>query len=195
MRMTTRLPALSVPLAALTIAGLLLAGCSADPTPSTGATTTAPPATGVTVLPVADDPITNTSTGSGLTITSVLVENNVDPATGKDAADHLEVAVANSLTTPLTSVEVYYTFTDPTTGDTEGYYTDLGAAFTIPAGGERTIHFDATAGADHYPVNAYSLYATSVNALDVTVEVSADGVAVQHATVTKDAGGAENPGE
>ena len=191
---STRPRTLVVPLAGLAIAGLLLAGCSATGTPATGAAAGSTSSAGV-VLPVPSDPISNASTQAGLTISSVLVENNVDPATGKDAPDHLEIVLANSLTTPLTKVEVYYTFTDPSTGDTEGYYTDLGPGFTVPAGGERIVHFDGATGADHFPVSPYSLYATSTNALDVTVEVSADGVAVQRATVAKDAGGAENPGE
>jgi hypothetical protein len=54
-------------------------------------------------------------------------------------------------------------------------------------------HFDNTGATDHFPVNKYSLYATSVNALDVEVIVSADGAAVQTATIQKDAGGAETP--
>lgn len=193
---TTRPRRVVVPLASLAIAGLLLAGCSATTTPPTGdAGTAGSTSSAITVLPVPSDPIVNASTQEGLTISSVLVENNVDPATGKDAPDHLEIALANSLTTPLSTVEVYYTFTDPSTGDTEGYYADLGPGFTVPAGGERIVHFDGATGADHFPVNPYSLYATSTNALDVTVEVSAGGVAVQHAAVAKDAGGAENPDE
>ena len=66
-----------------------------------------------------------------------------------------------------------------------------GADFTIPAGGNRTAHFDDTGAPDHYPVNKYSLYYTDTNALDVTVTVSAQGVKVQTATITKDEGGAE----
>ena len=53
------------------------------------------------------------------------------------------------------------------------------------------IHFDNTGAPDHFAVNDFSLYATSANALDVTVEVSAADAAVQTASVQKDAGGAE----
>ena len=63
----------------------------------------------------------------------------------------------------------------------------------IPAGGSRVIHFDSTGTPDHFPVNKFSLYYTSINQLDVTVEVSATGAAVQTTTLQKDAGGAEVP--
>ncbi len=64
---------------------------------------------------------------------------------------------------------------------------------TVDAGGSRTIHFDSTGATDHFPVNKYSLYYTSTNAMDVTVEVSAQGAAPVTTTVAKDAGGAEVP--
>ena len=46
-----------------------------------------------------------------------------------------------------------------------------------------------------FPDNKFSLYNSSKNALDVTVEVSAKGVAVANSSVKKDAGGPENPDE
>lgn len=73
------------------------------------------------MLPVAANPITNTSTVQALTIDSVLVENNVGN-TGKAARDHLEIALTNTGTAELTAFEVCYTFTDPTTNVTENYY-------------------------------------------------------------------------
>jgi len=181
-------------------AGVLLAACggsspgSPPPAASSASSTTTAAGAGQ-VLPVTDNPITNTATAETLKIDSVLVENNVDPATGKDAADHLEIALANSSTTALTNVEIFTTLTDPTTNTAESYYTKLPSSFSIPAGGTRIAHFDDTGASDHFPVNKYSLYATSTNALDVEVIVSADGAAVQTATVQKDAGGAENPDE
>lgn len=175
-------------------AGVALAACggSSSNAPTSGAPSAS---TGAQVLPVTDNPITNTSTVEALKIDSVLVENNVDPATGTDAPDHLEIALNNTGSTDLANVEVFTTFTDPTTNTSESYYTRLPASFTIPAGGTRIAHFDDTGAPDHFPVNRYSLYATSTNALDVSVTVSAEGAAVQTATVQKDAGGAENPGE
>jgi len=166
---------------------------------TTGGTTAVPPAgtdpgstapSGGPVLPVAANPIRNTSTVQALKIDSVLVENNVD-STGKAASDHLEIALTNTGTTELTAFEVFYTFTDPTTNVTESYYAKLPADFTIPAGGQRTAHFDNTSAPDHFPVNEFSLYYTDTNALDVTVTVSATDTATQTTTLQKDAGGPE----
>ena len=203
--------------AGLLIAGLLagsgaLAACGSSsgsattaptatvaPADSTGGTTvdTTAVATGDTtassggpVLPVGNNPITNTSTVQALTIDSVLVENNVD-SSGKAASDHLEIALTNTGTTELTAFEVFYTFTDPTTNVTENYYAKLPAGFTIPDGGQRIAHFDNTGAPDHFPVNEFSLYYTDTNALDVTVTVSATDTAIQSTTLQKDAGGPE----
>jgi hypothetical protein len=182
------------------VAGAALSACGgATSTTSTtaaagSATTVAGSATTTAaagpVLPVASNPITNPATAQDLKIDSVLVENNVD-ASGAATDDHLEIAVTNTGSTALGGFEVYYTFTDPTAGTSEGYYTKLPDTFTIPAGGSRTIHFDNSGAPDHFPVNEFSIYATSLNALDVTVEVSAQGAAPQTATVQKDAGGEE----
>jgi hypothetical protein len=201
MTMTTKRPRrarLGVGAAALAGA-LALAACGGGSTPSTnGASgTAAPSATGTggssagQVLPVTSNPITNTATAQTLSIDSVLVENNED-GSGNAVDDHLEVGLTNTGATDLTGFEAYYTFTDPTAGTAESYYADL-TDFTIPAGESRTVHFDNTGATDHYPVNEFSLYYTSLNALEVQVEISAQGAATQTSTVQKDAGGAEVP--
>jgi hypothetical protein len=146
------------------------------------------------VLPVASNPISNTSTEPGLKIEKVLVEDNVNPATGKDAADHLEIALRNESDQEMSGFEVYYQITDLTTDAKEGYYSKL-EGFTIPAGGERVVHFDDTGEPDHYPDNEFSLYHLSRNEMQVDVTVSATGFAPQTASVKKDAGGDENPDE
>ena len=180
--------------AVLLTAGLLsgggaLAACGngSAATPTTQATTT--PSAGP-VLPVADNPIRNTSTVQALTINSVLVENNVD-SLGKASGDHLEIELANTGTSELRAFEVYYTFTDPTTNVTENYFAKLPADFTIPAGGRRIAHFDNTGTPDHFPVNEFSLYYTDTNELDVSVTVSATDAIIQTTTLQKDAGGTE----
>lgn len=179
-------------------AGLALAGCGSSSTPAGTASSPSTTATATSgadqVLPVTVNPITNTATAETLKITSVLVENNIDAA-GQTADDHLEIELKNTGSTDLANVEVFYTFTDPTTQTSESYYAQLPDTFTVPAGGTRIVHFDDTGAPDHFPVNKYSLYYTSTNALDVEVTVSADGAAVQTTTLQKDAGGAENPGE
>lgn len=187
--------------AALLTAGLLVGtaaltacGNSSTSKPTTQATSAPPDGLSITsngpVLPVADNPINNTSEVQALKIDSVLVENNVD-SSGKAASDHLEIALTNAGTTELTAFEVFYTFTDPTTNITENYYAKLAADFTIPAGSQRVIHFDNTGAPDHFSVNEFSLYYTDTNALDVTVTVSSPDVAIQTTTLMKDAGGPE----
>jgi hypothetical protein len=190
-RQRLRAGALAALLVAVTATAAACGGTSAAPS-GQSTTTTTPAATGSQVLPVTANPIQNTSTNQVLKIDSVLVENNVDAA-GNAADDHLEIALSNTGATDLSSFEVYYTFADQTTGATESYYFRLPDSFTIPAGGARTIHFDNTGALDHFPVNKFSLYYTSTNALDVTVIVSAAGAAPQTAAVQKDAGGVEAP--
>lgn len=210
-----RVPAMAV--AAAVFVGLTACSGSSDPAPVDATATTAasgaadvavaPPVTvslppGVSpppgaslppgvILPVSGNPINNTSTAELLRIDSVLVENNEDPATGKAVDDHLEIALSNTGGADLGGFEVYYTFTDPAEGITENYYAVLPADFTIPAGGTRVAHFDNTGAPDHFPINEFNLYKATVNALDVTVVVSAAGAAPQTATVKKDAGGEE----
>lgn len=182
-------------MAAASVAAVLALATACGGTSSSGTGNTTPSASGnatagSAVLPVDSNPIKNTSTTQALTIDSVLVENNVD-SSGAAVDDHLEVAVTNSGNADLTGFEVYYTITDPTTSDTESYYTRLPASFTVAPGASRVIHFDNTGETDHFAANQYSLYYTDPNALDVTVEVSATDSAPQTLAVAKDAGGAE----
>jgi len=172
--------------------GLALGACgSSTSNGSPTSSSTAPGGGSSQVLPVTTNPITNTSTAQTLNIDSVLVENNVDPATGKTGSDHLEIALKNTGATTLSGFEIFYTFTDRTTKASESYDAKLPSSFTIAPGKTRVAHFDDTGLTDHFPVNKFSLYATSKNALDVKVIVSADGAAVQTATIKKDKGGPE----
>lgn len=192
---------------ALTAIGLTVAvasGCGGGGSPSASSTpapaTTAPTATAPTattpsggtaqVLPVPGNPISNSSTAAGLTITKVLVENNVSPDTGKAVGDHLEIALENTSTKPLDQIAIYYKFTDKAKARSEGYYTKLDGV-TIQPGTTRVVHFDNTGATDHYPVNKYSLYYTDKNALLTDVTASSPNVKVATFTVKKAAGGAE----
>ena len=195
-------PALALVAVAVTVA--VASGCggngsssaSSTPAPTTTAptastsTATTPSPGGGQVLPVAKNPISNSSTAAGLTITKVLVENNVSAETGKAVDDHLEIALKNTNTKPLGKIAIFYTITDKATGTTEGYYTKLNG-LTIEPGKTRIIHFDTTGKTDHYPVNKYSLYYTDKNKLRIDVTVSSPTVKVATFTVNKDAGGAE----
>ena len=190
-------------LAAAALAGSagLLAACGGSSTPDASPTTTAssdstgmstPSAAAGQVLPIDTNPITNPATAQAFTIDSVLVENNED-GNGNAVDDHLEITLTNTSNTDLNGFEVFYTYDDPTDGISESYYAQLPADFTVASGATRVVHFDNTGATDHFPVNAFSLYYTDVNALDVTVEVSATDAAPQTATVQRDAGGAEVP--
>jgi hypothetical protein len=99
--------------------------------------------------------------------------------------------LSNTGTTTLGGFEIFYTFTDTKTNESESYYAKLPESFTIAPGASRVAHFDRTGAPDHFAVNAFSLYVTSKNALDVSVVVSATGSAPEAGTVKKDAGGSE----
>lgn len=191
-------PALALAAVALTVG--VASGCggsgssSASSTPTdttTPTTTTSTSSSGsAQVLPVAKNPISNSATAAGLTITKVLVENNVSSETGKAVDDHLEIALKNTSAKPLDNVAIYYKVTDPAKGASEGYYTKLDGV-TIPPGATRVVHFDNTGVAYHYPVNKYSLYYTDKNKLRIDVTASSPSVKVATFSVNKDAGGAE----
>jgi hypothetical protein len=146
------------------------------------------------VLPVANNPIVNTSTKQGLEIVSAMVENNVDPATGKDIADRLQITLKNTSSETLSDLEVYYEMKDVTTQKTEGYYQKL-TGFNLAPGTEGTVFFDNQAAAGHYPENKFSLYRTSANEVDFSIEVSAAGYAPAMGQAVKAVGTGENPGE
>lgn len=175
------------------LAGLaLLTGCATSTTPATTASSTsAATATTATsaVLPVATDPIVDDSTTPGLEVTQVLLEDNTD-ASGADIPDCLQVTISNTSSQEATGLEMYYTMTDATTGASESYYQALDGV-TIPAGGTVTVWFDGGSGAGHFPENAYSVYRSSTNEIDFTVEVAASGLQIATGTGVKSAGGAE----
>lgn len=173
-------------------AAIVAAGCGGGSTASGGgAAAGAPAATaGGAVLPVRKNPIATTATAAGLTVAKVLVENNIDPATGKGTDDHLEIALKNTGSKPLDQIEVYYRITDPSKNVSEGYFAKL-PGVSIPAGVTKVVNFDNTGKAGHIPVNRFSLYYTDKNALVVDVTAVAGGVKPATFTVKKDAGGAE----
>lgn len=172
-----------------TLAGCQAVGGGAATTPSGSASSGSTSDTG-SVLPVASNPISNASTAAGLAITLAAVEDNFDPATKKPIDDRLQLTLANSTSAPLTGVEIYYEMTDMTTRQSEGYYMPLDAV-TIPANGETTVYFDNESGPGHFPENQFSLYRSSVNQVDFTIEASVDGLAIATATASKEAGTGE----
>lgn len=176
---------------AVALSMLALTGCQATTaTPGSSSSSSGSAAASGDVLPVATNPIVNASTAPGLSIVSAKAEDNVDPATKAAVADRLQITLRNDTTKALTGFEVFYTMTDTTTKQKESYYQDLGS-FSIAAGAETTISFDGDSGAGHFPENKYSLYRSSTNKVDFTIEVSAAGVKPAQGTATKGAGTGE----
>lgn len=143
-----------------------------------------------TVLPVTSNPIKNTSTAPGLVLVGAMAENNVDPVTKQTIADRLQVQLKNTSSGTLSGFEIFYTMTDMTTKSSESYYTPL-AGLSLAPGQEVTVYFDNQTGANHYPENKFSLYRSSKNEVDFTIQVSAKGVAVANGTAVKGAGTGE----
>ena len=137
----------------------------------------------------ADNPIQESSTDAAFTISGLLVENNVD-ANGAGVADHLEFQINNTSTTDLTGFEIYYTISDATTGDVQGYYRTL-PGLTVKAGETQTVHFDNTGQPNHFSVNPNSAFYKDVNALNLDVTLHVSGFAPQTGSVAKDPAGAE----
>ena len=136
-----------------------------------------------------DNPIQESSTTQGFTISGLLVENNED-ANGAGVPDHLELKVTNTGTADLTNFDIYYTITDKDTGAIQGYYRML-PGFTVAPGETKDIHFDNTGQPDHYNWNPNSAFFTDPNGLTVAVTLHAPGLAPQSGSVDKDPAGAE----
>jgi hypothetical protein len=168
------------------LAGALVVGCSAATSPKqiTRAKTK------TQVLPVASNPIQNTATQAGLTITDAMVENNIDPSTQKALSDKLQMTLKNSASTTMSDFEIYYKMTDAKTKKTEGYYHKL-TGLTLAPGEAETIYFDNGTAAGHFPENVYSLYRTSKNEVTFDIEVSAIGFKPATATAKKSVGTTE----
>ncbi|KFF58673.1 hypothetical protein JF66_16820 [Cryobacterium sp. MLB-32] len=177
----------------IAVVALIVAGgiaMSQAPSPATPASQASSSATTGDVLPVTTNPISNTSTTPGLTIVSAAAEDNVDPISGAAITDRLQITLGNTTKKPLTHVETYYEMTDITTGATEAYYLALDG-LTLAPNAETTISFDTETGVGHYPENPYSLYRSSTNQVDFTIQVSVDGVQIAKGTATKGAGTGE----
>ncbi|MFZ5710838.1 MAG: hypothetical protein ACOY4T_14355 [Pseudomonadota bacterium] len=138
----------------------------------------------------APNPIDPSGAPAPFKISDLLVENNVVPGTSKAAPDHLEIAVTNTGSTPLTGFSIYYSFTDKDSGKVESVFRKLDG-FTVPAGGEARINFDDGTVAGHFRANPNSIYITSQAGKVVDVMLKLDGFAPVSAQVQKDKGGAE----
>lgn len=177
-----------VALVALVAAGGIAMSQMNAPVSPTAKTTSSTAGTGA-VLPVTTNPITNTSTMPGMTIVSAAAEDNVDSA-GTAITDRLQITIRNTTGNPLTNLETYYVMKDTTTAASEAYYLPLDG-LTLAPNAETTISFDNETGAGHFPENTFSLYRSSTNQVDFTIQVSANGVQIANGTATKGAGTGE----
>lgn len=112
------------------------------------------------------------------------VEDNVN------AADHLEITVANTGKTELKDFDLYYTVTDTVSKAQEGYYQAL-TGLNIQPGAQVTLHFDNKKGNNHFPGNLCGLYGTSKNALNFDIQLYAKGFAPLPVSAKKAKGTAE----
>jgi hypothetical protein len=142
------------------------------------------------VVPVAKNPIVNTSNIVGISITSAMVQDNVDPKTKKAITDRLLVTVVNNGSKPATGFEIFYSMTDSTTKATENYYLPL-TGFTLKAGATGYLNFDGKAGVGHYPENKFSLYRSSTNEVKFNIQLSAKGYKIATSSAVKDKGTGE----
>jgi len=137
-----------------------------------------------------ENPIDNNSITEGFVITSLLVENNIDPVTNKAVDDHLEIELKNTSGNELKGFEVYYTIKDNDTDVIEAYYVNL-PDFILKSGETKSINFDNKDGNGHYSVNINSIYFTTMSAKVFEVTVSTDGFKPVSGKVNKDPGGEE----
>jgi phage pi2 protein 07 len=145
------------------------------------------------VLPVSSDPIQNTSQQPGLVITAADAENNVDPVTKQAIADQLQITLQNTSAQKMSNFEIYYQMKDVKTGQSEAYHQTL-TGLVLAANETKTIYFDNQSGVGHYPENKYSIYRSSQNEVDFTIQVSSPGFKPATATAKKSPGTGETAG-
>jgi hypothetical protein len=118
------------------------------------------------------------------------VEDNFDPATKKDLADHLELEVKNISSEELKDLTAYYSIRDEGTGKEEAY-TVLLKGLAIKASETAFINFDGSGLPGHFRDNPNSSYRLSENAKLFTVQLAAKDFAPVQIEIHKDKGGAE----
>ena len=142
------------------------------------------------VVPVAKNPIINSSKVSGISIASAKVQDNIDPVTKKAITDRLLIAVVNKGTKAATGFEIYYTMTDSVTKASENYSLSL-TGFTVKAGKTGYLNFDGKTGVGHFPENKFSIYRSSTNEVKFKIQISAKGYKIANSTAVKDKGTSE----
>lgn len=118
------------------------------------------------------------------------VEDNADPATGKSADDHLEIALTNTSGADLAGLVMFQQIKDDVTGKSEETFRKLDTV-ALKAGATQTLHFDTKTAPGHFRVNPNSMYVKNPNPKSFSVTFAADGIAPVSVAVHKDKGGAE----
>ena len=186
----------TIALLGATVAVATLAACSAGTPAASSASTTPASATQAAatssevVLPVDANPISNQAVHPDLEVVSAAVEDLVDPSSGQAIDDRLMLTLHNNGSQELSDFEVFYSMADAVTGATESYYQRLDG-FVLPAGAEDYVYFDNKTDPGHYPENQFSLYRSSVNQVDFSIMVSANGSGVAQAITVKSEGTGE----
>ncbi len=144
------------------------------------------------VIPVSNNPINNKSEQSGLVVKAA-AEDNTDTQTKQAISDRLQITMQNTSGQTMSNMEVYYSMKDKKTGQVESYYQKLNGLVLSP-NEIKTIAFDNGTGAGHYPENKYSLYRSSQNEVDFTIEVSTPGFKPATGTALKSTGTGETAG-
>jgi len=142
------------------------------------------------VVPVAKNPIVNASKVAGISILSAMVQDNVDPTTGKAIPDRLLIKVGNSSTKIASGFEIYYTMVDSVTKQTENYYQMLNG-FSVKPKSVAYLNFDGKAGFGHFPENKYSVYRASTNEVKFSILLSAKGFKIANGSAIKAKGTGE----
>ena len=110
----------TVSIAAVALAATIgLAGCQSAPPEATPSLTST--ASTSNVLPVDKNPIVNASVSPGLELVSAAAEDNIDPLTQQPITDRLQITLKNTSDHDLSNFDVYYSMTDISTGQSEGY--------------------------------------------------------------------------
>jgi hypothetical protein len=139
------------------------------------------------------DPIPDAGKSGGLVIRSAKVEDNMDPKTRRDVADHLEIELRNPGASEIKGLQVFFTIKDDKGPTIESYYRSL-PGFTVNAGSSRALHFDLkgatdwAAATDHFRSNEHSMLYKTPNSKTVAIKVAVDGYAPSRVTIKKDEG-------
>jgi hypothetical protein len=143
-----------------------------------------------------DHPVVYGTQPSGVILANAKAEDNFDPITKKDVADHIELGITNQTDQPIKGLKVILNIRDLTSKDSESYFRYL-SGLTLAPQSSTTIHFsidgttDFSAKVNHFRLNPNSIYYRSMSAKDISIEVVTPFNNSTTVTIHKDKGGAE----